>query len=76
MPAQKSAPRVTSRGAAKALPPIRYNNYCEAQRAIAEHNSRADTLKAGKIKTYKAPCDLEKKKEPQAEPKPADSVAS
>ncbi len=55
---------VTNEGAKRAIvpAPLRYNNYCEAQRAIAETNSRRD----GKV--YKAPCDMDA----PAPPKPAD----
>jgi hypothetical protein len=60
MPGQTSGEPATSSGAKRAYPPIRYNSYCEAQRGIAEFNSRRD----GKV--YKAPCDLEPK--PKAKP--------
>jgi hypothetical protein len=33
------------------------------QRAVAEHNSRYDTLKTGAEKVYKAPCDVDKPSE-------------
>lgn len=72
-PGQPSA-ALTKRGAVKALPPIRYNSYCEAQRGIAEHNSRVDTLRAGKDVTYKAPCELEPK--PKPAPKASEPIES
>jgi hypothetical protein len=56
---------VNSRGAVQAFPPLTYNSYCEAQRAIAEANSRRDTLKTGKTVVYKAPCDLNAKPAPK-----------
>lgn len=62
------APKLDSRGAVRALPAIKYDDYCSAQRGIAEHNSRVDTLKSGKRRVYKAPCDVEKKPEPDPAP--------
>lgn len=49
-------------GLLEALPPIRYkrNDLCSAQRGIAEHNSRWQTLKTGKETVYRAPCDTGK----------------
>lgn len=52
------APPLNSSGAVRALPAIQYNDYCEAQKKIAEHNSRRDTLRTGKRVVYKAPCEL------------------
>ena len=53
---------LTEAGALEALPPIRYHDYCSAQKGIAEHNSRWDTLKNKKPTVYKAPCEVETKK--------------
>lgn len=36
---------------------------CPMQRAVAEHNSRFDTLKTGQAMVYKAPCDFDQKPE-------------
>jgi hypothetical protein len=58
---------LTSDGALKAFKPITYTDYCSAQRGIAEHNSRYDSIKQGKPVTYKAPCE-EKKKNQTTEP--------
>lgn len=53
---------VTETGALEALPPIKYHDYCSAQKGIAEHNSRWETLKTKTPTVYKAPCELEEKK--------------
>lgn len=53
-------PTLTSEGALKAFKPIKYTDFCSAQRGIAEHNSRYDSIKKGKPVTYKAPCDQKK----------------
>lgn len=44
---------------------------CDMQIAVAEHNSRYDTLRDGKEVVYKAPCQVDppKKKAPASEPK-------
>lgn len=34
---------------------------CDMQKAVAEHNSRYDTLKNGKEVVYKAPCQVDPK---------------
>lgn len=47
------SPPATEAGAKRAYPPLRYHDYCSAQKAIAEANSRRD----GKV--YKAPCELD-----------------
>ncbi|CAN1722004.1 protein of unknown function [Hyphomicrobium sp. 1Nfss2.1] len=62
-PGLKSPP-ATDAGAKRAYPPIRYNNYCEAQQGIAAFNSRV----TGKV--YKAPCDIEAPPTPKPEEKP------
>lgn len=46
----------------EALPPIPYDDYCSAQRGIAAHNSRWQTLKDKKETVYKAPCDVDQPK--------------
>lgn len=56
---------VTDTGALEALPPIKYHDYCSAQKGIAEHNSRWETLKTKTPTVYKAPCDLDPKPEPK-----------
>lgn len=43
---------------------------CEMQKAVAEHNSRLDTLRGGKEVVYKAPCQVDK---PPPEPEPKTS---
>ena len=52
---------LTETGALEALPPIKYHDYCSAQKGIAEHNSRWETLKTKKQTIYKAPCEWDKK---------------
>lgn len=56
---------VTIKGAELAFKPISGSpkDTCSTQQQVAEHNSRLDTIKAGKPVVYKAPCDLEKKGE-------------
>lgn len=45
---------------------------CEMQKAVAEHNSRLDTLRNGKEVVYKAPCQIDKPS-PASEPEPKTS---
>lgn len=54
---------VTSKGALDAFKPIASSpkDTCQTQVAVAEHNSRYDTLKTGKETVYKAPCDNPKR---------------
>ena len=52
---------LTETGLLEALPPIRYHDYCSAQKGIAEHNSRWETLRDKKPVVYKAPCEVEPK---------------
>lgn len=56
---------VTIKGAELAFKPIYSSprDTCGTQRQVAEHNSRLDTIKAGKPVVYKAPCDVDKKQE-------------
>jgi hypothetical protein len=56
-------------GALAAFRPIEGSprDTCDTQRAVAEHNSRYDSIKNGKSVVYKAPCDVDKK--PSPEPK-------
>ncbi len=56
---------VTIKGAELAFKPISGSpkDTCPTQRQVAEHNSRLDTIKAGKPVVYKAPCDVDKEKE-------------
>lgn len=77
LPSGQSQP-ATSAGALRALPACHYNDYCEAQRCLAEANSRRDTLRTGKKVVYKAPCDLEQPKpaeKPKAPEKPEPTTA-
>jgi hypothetical protein len=50
---------LTETGLLEALPPIRYKDYCSAQKGIAEHNSRWETLRDKKPVVYKAPCEVD-----------------
>ena len=52
-------PGVTSPGALEAFKPIASSpkDTCNTQRAVAEHNSRYDTIKSGKETVYTAACD-------------------
>lgn len=61
---------VTTKGALDSFRPLAMSKLdtCGTQREIAEHNSRYDTLKAGKPTVYKAPCDLERKQVAEAKP--------
>lgn len=54
---------VTIKGAELAFKPIASSpkDTCSTQQQVAEHNSRLDTIKAGKPVVYKAPCDVDKK---------------
>ena len=54
---------VTMKGAELAFKPIAGSpkDTCSTQQQVAEHNSRLDTIKAGKPVIYKAPCDVDKK---------------
>lgn len=45
---------------------------CDMQKAVAEHNSRLDTLRNGKEVVYKAPCQIDKPR-PASEPEPKTS---
>lgn len=49
---------VSSKGALDAFKPISASraDTCETRQAVAEHNSRYDTLKTGKPVVYKADC--------------------
>lgn len=53
---------LTSPGALAAFKPIPNSARapCQMQRAVAEHNSRYDTMKTGSEVAYKAPCDTDK----------------
>lgn len=53
---------LTKDGALAAFKPIPNSGLapCAMQRAVAEHNSRYDTLKTGTVTAYKAPCDVDK----------------
>lgn len=63
-------PSLTNKGALQAFKPITYSDYCSAQRGIADHNSRYWSIEKGKPVTYRAPCDIDKKKPaPSTEPK-------
>lgn len=46
---------------------------CNMQIAVAEHNSRYDTLRDGKEVVYKAPCQIDKPKQVPASPEPKTS---
>lgn len=54
-------PILTDQGALAAFKPIPNSTRapCTMQRAVAEHNSRYDTLKTGSEVAYKAPCDVD-----------------
>lgn len=54
-------PSLTNAGALAAFKAIPNSKRapCEMQRAVAEHNSRYDTLKTGTEVSYKAPCDVD-----------------
>ena len=58
---------VTIKGAELAFKPIAASpkDTCSTQQQVAEHNSRLDSIKAGKPIVYKAPCDVEKNPEPK-----------
>jgi hypothetical protein len=56
---------VTETSVVEALPPIKYHDYCSAQKGIAEHNSRWETLKTKTPVVFKAPCELDQKAEPK-----------
>lgn len=53
---------LTNQGALAAFKPIPNSTQapCSMQRAVAEHNSRYDTLKQGSEVAYKAPCDTDR----------------
>lgn len=55
---------LTSDGALKAFKPIANSSAapCVIQKDIAAHNSAYDTLKLKQAVTYKAPCEVDKKK--------------
>lgn len=50
-------------GALAAFKPIEASpaDTCTTQKAVAEHNSRYDSIKNGKPTVYKAPCEVDKK---------------
>lgn len=56
-------PALTSGGALAAFKPIEASprDTCPTQTAVAEHNSRYDSLKKGRTVVYKAPCQIDKK---------------
>ena len=69
VPAGCSTPEsVTTKGALDSFRPLTMSrrDTCETQREIAEHNSRYDTLKTGKEKVYRAPCEIEKRPQEKA----------
>lgn len=58
---------LTNGGALAAFKPIEASpaDTCSTQKAVAEHNSRYDSIKLGKTTVYKAPCEVDKKQEPK-----------
>ena len=68
-------PALTKTGALDAFEPITASprDTCPTQRAVAEHNSRYDSLKSGKEVVYRAACDLAKPQKTPAEPEPKTS---
>jgi hypothetical protein len=55
---------LTEDGALKAFKPIANSSQapCAMQKDVAEHNSAYDTLKTKQPVSYKAPCEVDKKK--------------